>query len=352
MEREPLITLTSYGLYCAAGDFYIDPWSPVERAVVTHAHGDHAYRGHQHYLVAREGERVFRTRLGDEARIQTLAYGELLDLNGVRVSLHPAGHILGSAQARVEYRGDVWVASGDYKVAPDPTCTPFEIVRCNTFITESTFGLPIYRWPEPSVIFAAVNTWWRANQAAGKASLLFGYALGKAQRLLAGIDPSIGPIFTHGALERLNRDYREAGVRLPDTTYVGGIGRFDWSRALIVAPPSAHGTPWMRKFGSLSTGFASGWMQIRGARRRRSVDRGFVLSDHVDWPGLMHVIEATEATRIWVTHGYTAVVARWLAERGLETRALQTRFDGEGDTEAEPVDAEMFDGEQPIGDNP
>lgn len=341
MKNGSLIELTGKGLYCAAGDFYIDPWSSVERAVVTHAHGDHARPGHKRYLVAREGERIFRTRLGSEAVIRTLTYGESLELNGVRISLHPAGHILGSAQVRVEYRGEVWVVSGDYKIDPDPTCTAFELVHCTTFITESTFGLPIYRWPPQAEVFAAINAWWRANQQAAKASLLFGYALGKAQRLLAGVDSSIGPIFTHGAVEDLNHEYRNSGIQLPTTTYVGAMQRADWSQALIVAPPSAHNTPWTRKFGTLSTGVASGWMQIRGTRRHRAVDRGFVLSDHADWPGLRQVIEATRASRIWVTHGYTAVLARWLAERGLETLALQTRYEGEQDTES----VEMDDGE-------
>src|SRR5579859_494217 len=343
MQTKTLLQLTESGLYCAAGDFYVDPWRPVERAVVTHAHGDHAYRGHKRYLIAAEGLRVMRTRLGLDAVIKTLPYGETLDVNGVKVSLHPAGHIRGSAQVRVEHGGEVWVISGDYKLDADPTCTPFEPVRCHTFVTESTFGLPIYRWPAPTEVFAAINAWWHANQEAGKASLLFGYALGKAQRLLAGLDPSIGPIFTHGAVERLNRDYRDDGVALPKTTYAGLAQNVDWSRAMIVAPPSAHATPWTRRFGTLSTGLASGWMRIRGTRRRQAIDRGFVLSDHADWPGLQQVIAETGAERIWVTHGYTAVLARWLSERGLDAIALQTRFEGESATE-EDVEADVEPG--------
>ncbi|MBC8159784.1 MAG: hypothetical protein H7Z42_01080 [Roseiflexaceae bacterium] len=215
----------------------------------------------------------------------------------------------------------------------DTTCTPFEPVRCHTFITEATFGLPIYRWTPQAEVFAEINAWWRRNQQQGRASLLLGYSLGKAQRLLAGIDPAIGPIFTHGAVERLNHDYRATGVVLPPTRYVGEIGRgFDWSQALIVAPPSAHGSTWTRKFGAYSAAFASGWMRIRGARRRRAVDRGFVLSDHVDWPSLTAAIEATGAERIWVTHGYTAVVARWLNERGYDAHAVPTRFEGDAET--------------------
>jgi putative mRNA 3-end processing factor len=326
-----VIELTDSGLYCAAGDFYIDPWRPVPRAVVTHAHGDHARRGSRAYLAARDGERVLRTRLGDDATIQAIAYAEPILLNGVRVSLHPAGHILGSAQVRVEHRGEVWVISGDYKVGADATCAPFEPLRCHSFVTESTFGLPIYRWRAQADLFDEINGWWRANQQAGKASLLFAYALGKSQRVLAGLDPAIGPIYTHGAVERLNADYRAAGVALPATTYAAAGRRADWSQALIVAPPSAQGTPWMRRFGTVSTGFASGWMQLRGTRRRKAVDRGFALSDHADWPGLLAAIAATGAERVWVTHGYSAVLARWLSERGLEASAISTRFEGEPD---------------------
>lgn len=330
MTNTHLLQLTERGLYCAAGDFYIDPWQPVERAVVTHAHADHARRGSRSYLAAAPGETVLRLRMGHEARIETLDYGVPTTINGVRVSFHPAGHVLGSAQVRVEQRGEVWVVSGDYKTEPDATCAPFEPVRCHSFITEATFGLPIYRWQPQAKVFDEINRWWRANQEVGKASLLFGYALGKSQRLMAGVDPSIGPIYTHGAVERLNAGYRAAGVPLPSTTYVGDAPRItDWSRALIVAPPSADGTPWVRRFGAHATGFASGWMQIRGARRRRAIDRGFVLSDHCDWPGLLAAVEASGAERVWVTHGYIPVVVRWLVEHGIDAQGLQTRFEGD-----------------------
>ena len=325
-----LIELTERGFHCAAGDFYIDPWQPVERAVITHAHSDHARWGSRAYLTSREGEGVLRTRVGQHAHIEALPYGEATHINGVRVSLHPAGHILGSAQVRVEHGGEVWVASGDYKTGTDATCAPFEPVRCHTFITEATFGLPIYRWPAQATIFDEINAWWRANQAAGRCSLLYGYALGKAQRLLAGLDPTIGPIFAHGAVERLNRDYRAAGVALPPTQYPGSVGRgFDWSRAIVVAPPSNHQTPWTRRFGPSSAAFASGWMLARGARRRRDVDRGFALSDHADWPGLLEAIAATGAERVWVTHGSTTALARYLRERGYDARPVETHFEGE-----------------------
>lgn len=312
----------------------MDPWAAVDRAVVTHAHSDHVAWGCRAYLTSALGEGVLRRRLQPEARVRPLPYGEAIDVGGVRVSLHPAGHILGSSQVRIEHKGEVWVVSGDYKTDPDPTCTAFEPVRCHTFVTESTFGLPIYRWPPQGDVLAEVNAWWRANQAAGKASLLFGYALGKAQRLVAGLDPSIGPILTHGSVENLNAAYREAGVLLPPTLYAGAADRrSDWSRAIIVAPPNTDGSAWARRFGAQSTAFASGWMLVRGARRRQSVDRGFPLSDHADWPSLLSAIDATGAGRVWVTHGYSGVVARWLRERGMDAEAIATRFEGERDDE-------------------
>ncbi len=333
-----VLELTDRGLYCAAGDFYVDPWQPVRRAVITHAHSDHARRGSQYYLTSKPGDLILRARLGQEAQIQTLQFGERIDFGEVRVSFHPAGHIFGSAQVRLEHHGEVWVVSGDYKLDPDPTCSAFEPIPCHTFVTEATFGLPIYRWPSQTDTFAVVHKWWRANQDDGKASLLFAYSLGKAQRLLAGLDTSIGPLYTHGAVENLTRLYRASGITLPPTTFVGTAAKdTDWSQALILAPPSAQGTPWMRRLGDLSTAFASGWMQIRGTRRRRSIDRGFVLSDHADWPGLLSAIQATGAERVWVTHGYTAVLARWLQEKGLEARPLQTQFIGETDEDNEIV---------------
>jgi putative mRNA 3-end processing factor len=341
-----LLQLTDNGLYCPAGDFYVDPWRPVERAVITHAHADHARRGSRHYLAADRGRRVLQTRLGPDAVVDTVRYGEAVQHRGVRVSLHPAGHILGSSQVRIEYRGEVWVISGDYKVEADSTCAPFEPVRCHVFVTESTFGLPIYRWPAQAQVFADINAWWRGNRDESKPTLLFGYALGKAQRLLAGLDTSIGPIFTHGAVEKMTRDYRDSGVALPPATYVGDAAAgTDWGRALILAPPSAHGTPWTRKFGSHATGFASGWMRIRGARRRRAVDRGFVLSDHADWPGLLSAIRATGAEQVWVTHGYVAVLVRYLQEQGVAARGVQTLFEGERDDTGEEGASELVSGE-------
>lgn len=325
-----LIESTPRGLHCAAGDFYIDPWQPVERAVVTHAHSDHARPGMGRYLCAAPGLAAMRARLGGEAAIEAVAYGAAVEMNGARVSLHPAGHVLGSAQVRVEAGGEVWVVSGDYKLDPDPTCAPFEPVRCHTFVTESTFGLPIYRWSEPARVFEGIDAWWRANARAGRASVLFGYAFGKAQRILASVDASIGPILVHGAVETLNVAYREAGVALPAAKVAIELEKkFDVAGALVVAPPSAQSTPWLKRFGDYSDAFASGWMAVRGQRRRLAVDQGFVLSDHADWPGLNRAIDATGAARVLVTHGYALPLVQWLRERGLDAAALDTRFEGE-----------------------
>jgi putative mRNA 3-end processing factor len=331
MTTHDLITLTEHGFYCPPGDFYIDPWHSVPRALVTHAHGDHCTWGCEAYLVAQEGETVFRVRLGADARIQTLPYGEATSINGVKVSFHPAGHILGSAQIRLEYLGEIWVASGDYKVQPDSTCTPLEVVRCHHFITEATFGLPIYHWQPSETVFQQINGWWAGNAENGKASILYCYALGKAQRVLSGLDPSIGSILTHGAVERLNQAYRAAGVALPPTQYAKTADKALFRRALVIAPVSARGTTWVRRFGAHASGFASGWMRIRGTRRQKAVDRGFILSDHADWEGLQTTIRATRAERVGVTHGYVPVLARWLNEQGIDAYGIDTRYTGERD---------------------
>lgn len=337
---QDLIVQRPEGLYCPAGDFFIDPWRPVPRAVITHAHSDHARVGNGHYLAAAAGEHVLRARLGD-IHLQTLPYGERIVHHGVTLSLHPAGHVLGSAQVRLEHGGAVWVASGDYKVAPDPTCAPFEPVRCDVFITESTFGLPIYRWCPDAELFAGIDDWWARNVLAGRASVLACYSFGKAQRILSGIDASIGPLIVHGAVEPLNAAYRAAGVALPDTQHVTQVkDKADLRRALVVCPPSAVASPWIRRFGDASTAFASGWMQVRGTRRRGGWDRGFVLSDHADWPGLLQAIAATGARRVIVTHGSGPVLARFLGEQGLRAELFETEYGGhavEADTQEPPA---------------
>jgi putative mRNA 3-end processing factor len=346
----PLIAPTPHGLYCEEGGFHIDPWSPVDRAVITHAHSDHAAPGSRSYLTAAEGVGVLRLRMGESAMISGLEYGQAFDSGSVRVSLHPAGHILGSAQVRIERTmasphgpaGEVWVFSGDYKTDADATCHPFEPVRCHTFITESTFGLPIYRWPRQQEVLDQINAWWRANQSLGRTSVVYAYTLGKAQRVLAGLDPSIGPIGAHGAVLRINEAYERAGIKLPRTIPATGesVNQLQ-GRGIVLAPPSTAATVWLRRLGGpdgVATAFVSGWMMVRGTRRRRHVDRGFVLSDHADWPALLDTINATGAKRIGLTHGHAATMARFLGEQGRETFVVPSRFEGEAaEVEAEPL---------------
>jgi len=331
----PLIQPTGKGLYCAAGDFYIDPWRPVSRAVITHAHADHARAGSDQYWAASPGLGLLRRRLGPNGRIHGVDYGESLQFGPVAVSLHPAGHILGSAQVRVEYRGEVWVASGDYKRDADPTCAPFEPLACDTFITEATFALPVYRWPPVASVARDIHGWWQRNAEEGRTTMLFSYALGKAQRLLAALPAEHpGPIYLHGAVAPLTADYRDAGIDLPSTRMVSEAPKEeDYGTSLVIAPPSAAGSTWMRRFRKPVTGFASGWMRIRGNRRRRGHDRGFVISDHVDWPGLLQTIRDTGARQVLTTHGRADELVRYLNEQGLEARPLATLFGDDEDSD-------------------
>lgn len=324
----PLIQPTEDGLYCAAGDFYIDPWRPVERAIITHAHADHARSGSALYWAAKPGLGLLQRRLGKITAIHGVDYGETLQFGPVTVSLHPAGHILGSAQIRVTDGHEVWVASGDYKRDSDPTCAPFEVIPCDTFITEATFALPAYRWPSAAAVAADIQQWWQANASEGRTTVVFSYALGKAQRLLAELPtPHPGPIFLHGAVAPLTDDYRAAGIQLPATQTIGeAADNEDFSTSLVIAPPSAAGSTWMRRFRKPATGFASGWMRIRGNRRRRGYDRGFVISDHVDWPGLLQTIEETGAKRVLTTHGRADELVRYLNEMGLNAAPLNTLY--------------------------
>jgi putative mRNA 3-end processing factor len=339
LDKFPLVQITDNGLFCAAGGFYVDPWRPVERALVTHAHSDHARWGSAHYLAAEGNHAILRHRLGVDAPIETVRYGERRRIKDVTVSFHPAGHMLGSAQVRLDRAGEVWVVSGDYKLAPDPTCVPFEPVPCSTFITESTFGLPVFRWTDEGVLTRAIEEWWAGNAENGVASVLFAYAAGKAQRILATLNPSIGPVACHGAVAALNLAYRKEGIALPAWIGARELNPEDRGRALILAPPSAQGTPWLRRFGEVSFAFASGWMTIRGLRRRRLVDRGFAISDHADWDALNAVVDATGAERVWATHGYSDSFAHWLRERGLDAKPVATEFVGEQDDEDLPKEA-------------
>ena len=239
-------------------------------------------------------------------------------------------------QVKIVTNGSICVVTGDYKQDLDPTCSPLEPLRCNFLISECTFGLPIFRWPSPEQVIQEINSWWRANREQGRTSILFAYALGKAQRILAGLDSSIGPILTHGAVEKFNRCYRDVGVTLPETRYIGDLEKGDLVEgALVLAPPSADNPLWMRRFPNRSRAFASGWMRIRGNRRRRSVDRGLILSDHTDWDGLVGTLAASGAQKFMVTHGYAAEIVRWLQEKGYDAEVIPTVYSDEAESEGE-----------------
>lgn len=323
------LTFTDRGIYCAAGDFYIDPWKPVDRALITHGHADHARYGHGTYLCTDIAAPVMRHRLGDII-VQTTGYGEVTRIGDATVSFHPAGHVPGSAQIRVDAGDGIWVASGDYKTEDDGLSTPFEPVQCDHFITESTFGLPVFHWQPQIEIAAQINAWWAACRTAGQTAFLGAYALGKAQRLLTMLDPDIGPVLTHTAIENTNSILRAQGIALPDTIRAdAALDPKAHPGALILAPPSALGSAWARKFGPQQTAFASGWMAMRGVRRRRAGDRGFVISDHADWNSLLTAIKATKAENIYVTHGYTDIFSRYLNDNGWNAQVVPTQFEGE-----------------------
>ena len=334
MAREPVLTFTDRGIFCPDGGFYIDPWRPVDRALITHGHSDHARWGHGEYLCTHPALPVIRHRLGD-IRIHGIAYGEPRRIGEVTVSFHPAGHVPGSAQIRVEREGEVWVVSGDYKVEPDGLAEAFEPVSCHAFITECTFGLPVFRWQPQAQVMADIGAWWAQNAGEGRISVLAGYSFGKAQRLIAGVPPQ-GPILTHGAVEEINQILRAQGYALPATTRVTAeIGAKTHPGALVIAPPSALGTPWLRRFGQPEEAFASGWMALRGIRRRRGLGSGFVVSDHADWQGLNDAIRATGCERVFATHGYTTPFRRWLEEQGYDAGIVATEYGEESEETAE-----------------
>lgn len=325
-----VLTFTDQGIYCPAGDFYVDPWKPVDRALITHGHADHARWGMGRYLATKSAAPVMQHRLGSDAKIETVNYGETIKIGDALVSYHPAGHVPGSAQIKVTVKGETWVASGDYKTVADGLSEPFEPVRCHAFITECTFGLPVFKWTPQDVLTQQINQWWSANRAVGKYSLLGAYALGKAQRLLTTVDCDIGPILTHGAIENTNDVLRAQGISLPKTIRVTAETNLkDYPGALVLATPGALAQPWANRFKPAAAGFASGWMAVRGVRRRRAMDRGFIVSDHADWNGLISAIQSTGAERIFVTHGYTEPFERYLREIGYDAHTVSTEYTGE-----------------------
>lgn len=322
MTKTPLVRLTPKGLYCEVGDFYIDPIKPVKKALLTHAHADHARKGSNYYLAVNSSVNILRHRLGQHIAISGCAYGETFYCNGVKISFHPAGHILGSAQIRLEHRGKIWVISGDYKTSADATCEAFNPIRCHTFITETTFALPVYRWRPQAEIFQSINGWWHHNQSQNKASILMGYSLGKAQRLLSGLNDDIGPIYIHDSVERINYFYREQGIKLPKTIQLTSLTTQKLSPGIIIVPPSSATKKWLSGFDNFSLAFASGWMQSRKYHQGHILNNGFVLSDHADWPGLLNAIRETGAEQIFAMHGKCDVLLATLQKQGYQASEL------------------------------
>lgn len=341
-----LIDFTDKGLYCSAGNFYIDPWKPVDMAVITHGHSDHARWGSSKYLCHHYTKPILELRLGPN-NYQTVEWNEPININGVKVSLHPAGHIIGSSQIRVEHKGEVWVASGDYKVDDDGLSTQFEPIKCNAFITESTFGLPIYKWKTQNEIYNNIQQWILKNQAAEKASVLIAYSLGKAQRVLQAAAAVTDKIYVHGAIWNMHEVLKNVGWQLPEVKrVVPDMPKETFKGAVIIAPPSADGTPWIKRFTPYSIGVCSGWMMVRGNARRKNVDAGFVLSDHADWDGLLQAIKATEAEKVFVTHGFQAAFSRYLNEIGIEAAEIKTQFGN--DEEEAPANVEEGETEEKL----
>ena len=327
----PLLRFTDKGIYCPQGDFYIDPWRGVDKAVITHAHSDHARWGSKYYLAHVHSAPILKFRLGQDINVETIDYNQPVYINGVKVSLHPAGHIIGSAQVRVEHEGDVWVVSGDYKTEADGTCPAFEPVQCNTFISESTFGLPVYRWKKQEQIFNDMNNWWAKNAEEKKTSVVLAYSLGKSQRVLENLDKSIGSIYAHTAVFNVQQAFINAGLPLyPVKQWTPAVPKGETS--LIIAPSSALNSPWLNRFEPYVTGVCSGWMQVRGAQRRQNADAGFALSDHADWDGLLSAVKATGAQKVFITHGYQSVFSRYLNEAGIASDEVITEY---GDDEKE-----------------
>ena len=324
----PLLEFTSKGIYCKTADVYLDPWQGVEKAIISHGHSDHARWGSKHYITNKINVPIIQHRLG-KISLQGKKYNDPFVINGVKFSFHPAGHVPGSSQIRVEYKGEVWVFTGDYKTQFDGISTPFEPVKCHTFVTECTFGLPVFKWEKPSKIHKDINLWWAQNQGNKTTSLLMGYSLGKIQRLLKHLDPEIGKIFTHGATEKMTEILREF-IKLPKTELITReTNKKEIEGNLVLAPPTVLDSAWAKKLGEVSTGYASGWMAFRGARRRRAIDRAFVLSDHADWKGLLSSIKATGCENVITTHGYTDLFAKYLREQGWNARTEKTQYETE-----------------------
>ncbi|SFG79628.1 ligase-associated DNA damage response exonuclease [Pedobacter insulae] len=324
-----LINFTNKGIYCKQGNFYIDPWQPVDYAVTTHGHADHVKWGNKHYLCHELTKPILRQRYGLEENVQTLPYHQTININGVKLSLHPAGHVIGSSQIRLEYKGEVCVVSGDYKLEYDGISTAFEPVKCHTFVSESTFGLPIYHWEPQYQIFEQIKNWLSANNAKQKTSILIAYSLGKAQRLIKNLAGSY-PIYVHQSVAKLNEGFVKAGINLPETiTITPLIKKEELQKGLIIIPPALADGKWVKSLIQPATAICSGWMMVRAGRRWRSADAGFTLSDHADWPSLLEAIKATQAEKVFVTHGYTAIFSKYLNEIGITAEEVNTKYGSE-----------------------
>lgn len=321
-----IIEFRPQGIYCIPGKFYIDPWLPVDRAIITHGHADHARAGMGSYLCHRFTTPILKIRIGEAIQVQDVDYNEAININGVEVSLHPAGHIIGSAQVRIAYKGKVVVVSGDYKLQDDGLSNPFELVRCHEFITESTFGLPIYQWESVENLNKQLQDWILKNQSFGKTSVFVGYSLGKAQRIMRAV-AGMAPIYVHSSIARLNKAYESVGIVLPEYETVDlreDLKHID--KNIVILPPSLVGTNVIKRIPHMAYAICSGWMAVRGARRWRSADAGFAVSDHADWNDLLRVTKETGAEKVYVTHGQTAVFSKYLNENGILAEEVKTDF--------------------------
>ncbi len=319
-----MIRLTKQGLFCESGGFHIDPSRRVELALVTHAHSDHARKGSRRYLTAEDGVGLLRHRLGADIDVTGVPYGRKIQLGRTTVSFHPAGHILGSAQVRVEQDGEVWVVSGDYKRQSDPTCRPFEVVPCDTFVSEATFGNPKYVWSCATQAVRDIHDWWKSNREQGRNSLLFCYAVGKTQRVLGGLaELTDDPVLLWGEANPVTEVYRKEGVRLVPTRDLDSLGGRARPRGeLIITPHSIQYSAWMGRLGDVETAFASGWMKTGAWGMRRSYEKGFVLSDHADWNDLVGTIRATGAKRVLIQHTKDPALPKHLRQLGLRAELM------------------------------
>lgn len=330
-----LIRFTKKGLYCIPGKFYLDPWHPVDYAIISHGHADHARWGMKRYLCHHHSKPILQHRINAEINIESLGYNEPININGVKVSFHPAGHIIGSAQIRLEYKGFVIVFTGDYKTTSDAITIPFEPIKCHEFITESTFGLPIYKWLPDAVLKQQMHNWIATNQANNRTSVFFGYSLGKAQRIMKMLE-GVDDMYVHSAIHNLNEAIESTDITLPKTSLItADFNKKDIQNKIVILPPALLGSRLLKRIPNAATAVCSGWMQIRGNRRWRAVDAGFPVSDHADWNGLLSAVKATGAEKVYVTHGSQATFSKYLNEIGIPAAEVKTEYGEEQIAEVE-----------------